>query len=104
MATLFATLFFGISFLATRIGIEVDATETKSILGLLAQSIVGDGAYFYVLQVATAVILILAANTSFSGFPRLASILAAHPFLPRPFAQPGDRPAFSFASIPLAVV
>ncbi len=104
MATLFATLFFGISFLATRIGIEVDATETKSILGLLAQSIVGDGAYFYVLQVATAVILILAANTSFSGFPRLASILAGHRFLPRQFAQRGDRLAFSFGIIALAIV
>ena len=104
MAILFATLFFGISFLATRLGIQVDATETKSVLGLLAQSIVGDGAYFYMLQAATAIILILAANTSFSGFPRLASILAAHRFLPRQFAQRGDRLAFSFGIIALAVV
>jgi hypothetical protein len=104
MATLFATLFFGISFLATKIGIRVDATETKSVLGLLAQSIIGDGAYFYVLQAATAVILILAANTSFSGFPRLASILAQHRFLPRQFAQRGDRLAFSFGIIALAAI
>ena len=104
MAILFATLFLGISFLATRLGIQVDATETKSVLGLLAQSIVGDGAYFYMLQAATAIILILAANTSFSGFPRLASILAAHRFLPRQFAQRGDRLAFSFGIIALAVV
>ena len=104
MAILFATLFFGISFLATRLGIQVDATETKSVLGLLAQSIVGDGAYFYMLQAATAIVLILAANTSFSGFPRLASILAAHRFLPRQFAQRGDRLAFSFGIIALAVV
>ena len=104
MALLFTTLFFGISFLATHLGIQVDATETKSVLGLLAQSIVGDGAYFYVLQAATAIILILAANTSFSGFPRLASILASHRFLPRQFAQRGDRLAFSFGIIALAVV
>ncbi|MEA2660793.1 MAG: hypothetical protein QOH08_365 [Chloroflexota bacterium] len=104
MATLFATLFFGISFLATHLGIQVDATETKSVLGLLAQTVVGDGAYFYVLQAATAVILILAANTSFSGFPRLASILASHRFLPRQFAQRGDRLAFSFGIIALAVI
>ncbi len=104
MAILFATLFFGISFLATRFGIQVDATETKSVLGLLAQTIVGDGAYFYMLQAATAIILILAANTSFSGFPRLASILAAHRFLPRQFAQRGDRLAYSFGIIALAVV
>jgi amino acid transporter len=104
MAALFAALFFGISYLATHLGIQVDATETKSVLGLLAQSVVGDGAYFYLLQAATAVILILAANTSFSGFPRLASILAAHRFLPRQFAQRGDRLAFSFGIIALAVI
>jgi amino acid transporter len=104
MAVLFSILFFGISFLATRIGIQVDATETKSVLGLLAQSVVGNGAYFYLLQAATAVILILAANTSFSGFPRLASILASHRFLPRQFAQRGDRLAFSFGIIALAVI
>ncbi|MEP7003105.1 MAG: APC family permease [Chloroflexota bacterium] len=104
MAILFATLFFGISYLATHLGIQVDATETKSVLGLLAQSIVGQGIYFYVLQASTAVILILAANTSFSGFPRLASILAAHRYLPRQFAQRGDRLAFSFGIIALAIV
>src|SRR5258708_17562150 len=65
---------------------------------------VGDAASFYVLQVATAVILILAANTSFSGFPRLASILAGHRFLPRQFAQRGDRLAFSFGIIALAAI
>ena len=104
MAALFATLFFGISFLATHLGIRVDATETKSVLGLLAQTVIGNGAYFYVLQAATAVILILAANTSFSGFPRLASILAAHRFLPRQFAQRGDRLAYSFGIVALAVI
>jgi len=104
MAALFATLFFGISFLATHLGIQVDATETKSVLGLLAQTVVGNGAYFYVLQAATAIILILAANTSFSGFPRLASILASHRFLPRQFAQRGDRLAYSFGIIALAVI
>jgi amino acid transporter len=104
MGALFAVLFFGISYLATHLGIQVDATETKSVLGLLAQSVVGTGPYFYLLQGATAVILILAANTSFSGFPRLASILASHRFLPRQFAQRGDRLAFSFGIIALALI
>ena len=104
MGTLFGTLFFGISFLATRIGIQADANETKSVLGLLTQSIVGEGAYFYVVQAATAIILVLAANTSFSGFPRLASILAADRFVPRQFAQRGDRLAFSFGIIVLAII
>ena len=104
MGTMFGTLFLAISFLATRIGIQVDASETKSVLGLLTQSVVGDGAYFYVVQAATAIILILAANTSFSGFPRLASILATDRFMPRQFSQRGDRLAFSFGIIVLAVI
>lgn len=104
MGTLFGTLFFGISFLATRFGIQVDATETKSVIGLLTQSIVGQGALFYVVQAATAVILVLAANTSFSGFPRLASILATDRFMPRQFAQRGDRLAYSFGILVLAAV
>ncbi|MEP7003104.1 MAG: APC family permease [Chloroflexota bacterium] len=104
MGTLFGILFFGISFLATHIGIQPDATETKSVIGLLTQSIVGDGPLFYLVQASTAVILVLAANTSFSGFPRLASILATDRFMPRQFAQRGDRLAYSFGIIVLAVV
>ena len=104
MGTMFGTLFLAISFLSTHIGIKVDATETKSVLGLLTQSIVGDGVIFYVVQAATAIILILAANTSFSGFPRLASILAIDRFMPRQFAQRGDRLAFSFGIVALALI
>ncbi len=104
MGTLFGSLFLGISFLATRLGIQVDATETNSVLGLLAQSILGEGIPFYIVQAATAIILVLAANTSFSGFPRLASILATDRYMPRQFAQRGDRLAYSFGIVVLAVV
>ena len=104
MGTMFGSLFLAISFLATRMNIQVDLTETKSVLGLLTQSIVGDGVYFYVVQAATAIILILAANTSFSGFPRLASILATDRFMPRQFAQRGDRLAYSFGILVLAFI
>ncbi|HEV2251547.1 MAG TPA: APC family permease [Candidatus Limnocylindria bacterium] len=104
MGTLFGTLFIGISFLSTHIGLQPDASETQSILSMLTRSLVGDGWYFYVVQIATAVILTLAANTSFSGFPRLASILATDRFMPRQFAQRGDRLAYSFGIIVLAVL
>jgi len=104
MGTLFGTLFIGISFLSTRIGLQPDASETQSILSMLTRSLVGDGWYFYVVQIATAIILTLAANTSFSGFPRLASILATDRFMPRQFSQRGDRLAFSFGIIVLAVM
>src|SRR5713226_9597449 len=102
MGTLFGTLFLGISFLSTRIGLQPDASETQSILSMLTRSLVGDGWYFYVVQIATTIILTLAANTSFSGFPRLASILATDRYMPRQFAQRGDRLAYSFGIIVLA--
>jgi len=104
MGTLFAILFFGISFLATHLGIQPDALETKSVIGLLTQTIIGGGPLFYIVQASTAIILVLAANTSFSGFPRLASILATDRFMPRQFAQRGDRLAYSFGIIVLAIV
>src|SRR5207237_2990483 len=82
MGTLFGTLFIGISFLSTRIGLQPDASETQSILSMLTRSLVGEGWSFSVVQIATTVILVLAAHTSFSGFPPLASILATDRFIP----------------------
>src|SRR6185436_12576619 len=104
MAKLFGTLFLSISYLATTIGIQPDKTETQTVLSLLARSIVGDGGLFYLIQISTAVILTLAANTAFAGFPRLASIMATDRFMPRQFAQRGDRLAFSTGIIALAIV
>lgn len=104
MGSLFATLFVAISFLTTTIGITPDESETETVLSLLAKSLVGTSWYFYLVQAATAVILILAANTAFNGFPRLASIMATDRFMPRQFAQRGDRLAFSTGIIVLAVV
>jgi len=104
MATLFGSLFLAISFLATTIGVRPDASETQTVLSLVARSIVGDGWYFYLVQATTAIILILAANTAFAGFPRLASIMAVDRFMPRQFAQRGERLAFSTGIIALAGV
>ncbi|HKW78072.1 MAG TPA: APC family permease [Candidatus Limnocylindria bacterium] len=104
MGSLFATLFIAISYLATTIGIVPDKSETETVLSLLARSIVGTGPYFYVVQATTAIILILAANTAFNGFPRLASIMATDRFMPRQFAQRGDRLAFSTGILALAFV
>ena len=104
MGSLFATLFIVISYLSTTIGIRPDASETETVLSLLARSLVGTSPYFYLVQATTAVILILAANTAFNGFPRLASIMATDRFMPRQFAQRGDRLAFSTGIIALAIV
>lgn len=61
------------------------------------------GWFYYLVQITTAAILVLAANTSFADFPRLASLLARDRFLPRQFANRGDRLVFSNGIILLAI-
>ena len=105
MGTLFGSLFLGITFLATTLGINPDQSEIETVNSMLTRSIVGDGTpLYYLVQVSTAVILLLAANTGFTGFPRLASVLADDRFMPRQFAFRGERLAFSFGIIALALM
>jgi hypothetical protein len=72
---------------------DIDGHET--VLSKVARSIVGNGLLYYIIQAGTMLILALAANTSFTGFPRLASILARDGFAPRQLANVGDRLVFS---------
>ena len=105
MGAIFGTLFLGITYLATHIGIVPDQSELETVNSMLTRSIVGDRTPFYFLvQISTAIILLLAANTGFSGFPRLASVLADDRFMPRQFAFRGERLAFSFGIIALALM
>jgi amino acid transporter len=104
MGALFATIFIGISFLAGQLSIIPDPTETQTVVSQVARSLVGDGPFFYLIQFSTAILLILAANTSFNGFPRLTSVIAHDRFLPRLFMFRGDRLAFTSGVIVLAVV
>jgi amino acid transporter len=105
MAGTLAVLFVGLTFLATRIGIIPDAGEVESVNSMIARSVFGDGSVaYYVVQVATAVFLLVAANTGFSGFPRLAAVLANDRFMPRQFAYQGERLSNSFGIVALAIV
>jgi amino acid transporter len=104
MASLFAVVFLGLSFLATHIGIVPDPTEVETVVSQLARTVVGDGWYYYLVQFSTTVLLILAANTSFADFPRLASLMARDRFLPGQFAFRGDRLAFTTGIVVLAAV
>jgi len=104
MGTIFATIFLGLTFLATTIGVVPDLHEQETLNSVLTRSIVGDGWYWVFVQLATAVILLLAANTGFTGFPRLASVLANDRFMPRQFAFRGERLAFSTGIVSLAFV
>lgn len=105
MGLLLGALFLGVSYLVTHIGILPDPSEQESVISQLSRALVGgDSPYYFVLQIATALILVLAANTSFADFPRLASILARDRFMPHHFAVRGERLAFSSGIVVLAVL
>jgi amino acid transporter len=101
-AIIFGSLFIGISWLASSIGVVPDPSEAQTILSLIARHVMGDGMFLIVLQLATALILALAANTSFADFPRLSSFLARDGFMPRQFAFRGERLAFTTGIIALS--
>jgi amino acid transporter len=103
MGTLFATIFTGISLFASYFGIIPDPHEVETVVSQIARTLVGETPFYYYIQFSTAVILLLAANTAFNGFPRLASILARDRFLPTQFQYRGDRLAYSTGIIALAV-
>lgn len=103
-AILFGTLFLGISLLVSWLGILPDPSEQQTVLSILARHLTGDGWFLVLVQVSTALLLTLAANTSFADFPRLSSFLARDGFMPRQFAYRGDRLAFSTGIIALAAV
>src|SRR6187431_1511685 len=103
-AIVFAILFVGIAYLVTRLGIQPDGSEQYTVLSLLVRTLTGEGAILVVAQVATALILVLAANTSFADFPRLSSFLARDGFLPRQFAFRGERLAFTTGIVALSAV
>src|SRR5438034_1836821 len=106
MAVNLGTLFIGITLLATSFGIEANSASNPTVIGQIAFKVFTGPLYFMypVFQIATLFILTLAANTSYSDFPRLASLLARDKFLPGQFAFRGDRLAFSTGIVFLAVL
>lgn len=103
MGLIFGTIFTGLSFLATTMHIIPDPVEAETVNSQIVRALIGDGPAFLFVQAVTALLLLLAANTAFNGFPRLASILARDRFMPRQFAFRGERLAFSTGIIALAV-
>jgi amino acid transporter len=105
MGLFFGLIFLGMSFLVGQLGILPDPTEQETVVSQLTRTFVGGGTPFhYLVQVSTAVLLVLAANTSFADFPRLSSILARDSFLPRIFQFRGERLAFNSGIIVLGLV
>jgi len=105
MGSLLGVMFLGLSFLAMKL--QVAPTETKTVISEVGRAVFGAGglgtALFLMLQVATTLILILAANTSFADFPRLANFHAQDHFMPRPLTKRGRRLVFSNGVIGLAI-
>ncbi|HKG15819.1 MAG TPA: APC family permease [Pyrinomonadaceae bacterium] len=103
MAALLTTMFLGTSVMAWLYGVHPHESET--VISQFGRIIfTGPFAWFYyVVQITTALILVLAANTSFADFPRLASLLARDRFLPRQFANRGDKLVFSNGIVILAL-
>jgi amino acid transporter len=103
MATILAAFFLGSTVLAHQFGIV--PAESKTVVAQIAQTVFGGGSpFFYMVQVATALILILAANTSFAGLPAAASVMARDGVMPDQFAFRGDRLAFSNGIIVVGVL
>src|SRR3954468_6008762 len=105
MAILLAILFIGITFVADSFGIvPVDQPAVQTVISQVAAKIYGDNTVlYYGYQAFTALILFLAANTSFNAFPRLAAILARDGYMPRQFSFRGDRLAFTSGIVILSI-
>ena len=101
MAAILGTMFIGISAMAYYFGIVPKEDET--VVSQIARATFGTGPLYFLVQASTMVILILAANSSFNGFPRLASILARDSYMPHQMSMMGDRLVFSNGVIILGV-
>ena len=101
MAGILGVLFFGIS-RARAPPRSPYPSEKQTVIAQMGILVFGNGAVFFVLQIATAMILTLAANTAYADFPRLSSIIASDRYLPRQLANRGDRLVFSNGVVFLA--
>jgi amino acid transporter len=105
MAAILGTCFFGLSVLAAHLHPVKSDEIPDTVLAQLAQHVYGGrNLIFYITQFATFAILILAANTAYADYPRLSSIIARDGYLPRQFANRGDRLVFSNGVLFLSVV
>ncbi|MHB8087178.1 MAG: APC family permease [Anaerolineaceae bacterium] len=102
MAGLMAVLFVGSIGLTQFFG--VIPAENETILSALAHRLLGDGVLYYLVQFSTLLVLAVAANTSFAGFPRVAAIMAKDKFMPRQLFNVGDRLVFQNGIILLSVL
>jgi amino acid transporter len=103
MAGILATLFLGITYLAGKMGAV--PSEQETVISQVARTVYGGEGVIYLFMLGlTAIILILAANTAFAGFPRLGAILARDGYLPRQLTYRGSRLVFSRGILALGII
>jgi len=93
LAGLLGVMFVGITYLV--VNYHIEPSEGNTLISLLARQVFGEGMIYYFFQIITLLILLLAANTSYADFPRLAYFLARDSFLPRQLLFLGDRLVYS---------
>jgi len=106
MAVLLGVLFIGVTAVAHAYDIvpSAEGSGGPTVIAQVAATAFGTTPVYYLFQLATALILFLAANTSFNAFPRLAAILATDGYMPRQFSFRGDRLAYSWGIVVLAAI
>ncbi len=106
MGAMSIPMFLGITVLARALHVRVDeqVAASRSVLSQIGETVFGRTGPYWLLQILTAGILVLAANTAYQDFPRLASILARDRFMPSQFRNRGDRLVFSNGVLSLAVL
>jgi amino acid transporter len=102
LAAMLATLFLGVSILGH--AISAHPSDQASVIAQIGRAVAPNSPLFYLVQVSSALILLLAANTSFNGFPLLAAIMAEDGYLPHQFSHRGARLALSNGIIAIALV
>src|SRR4051794_35620341 len=93
MGAIAILLFLGVSWLTVKM--HASPSTTTSVLSQVAHGVFPTGPWYYIVQGFTLAVLILAANSSYQGFPRLAALLARDRFFPRQFVNLGDRLVYS---------
>jgi amino acid transporter len=104
LAVLLAVIFGGVTILSLAYGIAPDPTGHTSVLSMVTEQAFGRGGMYFITQMGTMLILVLAANTSFNGFPILSSIMANDKNFPRMFSHRGDRLAYNYGIVTLGVL
>jgi amino acid transporter len=104
MAAIMGSLFLGITYLAVRLEALPFESGYPTVISQIARQVLGGGPAFLLVQVATLLILVLAANTAFSGFPLLASFASGDALLPRQLRKRGHRLVYSNGIIALSAV